>query len=91
MGHSKANPEVQRINRIYPLWGNRKLEEIQKMGAVRQWERSGLNVIVQLYQDGSLKSFQELKDQYAIPNKSFYRYLQIRHASTEKFRGRILE
>lgn len=44
-----------------PLWENRNLDEIQKMGKIKEWERCGIKFMSQLYKDDTLKSFQELR------------------------------
>ena len=36
-------------------------------------------VVDQLFEGGVLKSFEQLKEKYELPNQDFYRYLQIRH------------
>lgn len=38
---------------------------------------------------GKLKSFQEIREEYAVPNQSFYRYLQVKHALDTQFGGGI--
>lgn len=76
---------------LTPLWGNSKLGELQKVGTIKEWERCGLRYFSQLFQEGNLKTFQELRAQYALPNKSFFRYLQVRHALVVQFRGKTLE
>lgn len=50
------------------------------MGTFKEWGRCGIKLINQLCKEGTLKPFQELREQYAISNKSFFRYLQVRHA-----------
>lgn len=50
-----------------------------------------MHLLNQLFKNGTLKSFQELREQYAIPNMSFFRCLQIRHALGEQSRERALE
>lgn len=71
-----------------PLWDNNNLKELKKMGRIEEWDRQGIHCLIQLYKAGRLKSFQELVVEYAISNRSFYRYLQIRHALKAQFGGK---
>uniref|UniRef100_A0A8C5G1I7 Reverse transcriptase domain-containing protein n=1 Tax=Gouania willdenowi TaxID=441366 RepID=A0A8C5G1I7_GOUWI len=43
------------------------------------WRKVGIVRILDLFENGKFKTFESLKDQYHIPNKDFYKYLQIRH------------
>uniref|UniRef100_A0A3P8TVH1 Reverse transcriptase domain-containing protein n=1 Tax=Amphiprion percula TaxID=161767 RepID=A0A3P8TVH1_AMPPE len=45
----------------------------------RGWTAKGLINISQLFDGGTLKSFTQLKDKYALTSKDFYRYLQLRN------------
>lgn len=74
-----------------PLWENSKLGELQKTGVVKDWKNCGIKSIFQLYVAGSLKTYQDLRAQYSLQNKSFFRYLQVRHALGEQFRGKTLK
>lgn len=47
--------------------------------------------MIQSYEGNILKSFAELRQEYGIPNKTFYSYLQIRHALGNQFRDHTLE
>lgn len=71
-----------------PLWDNSKLNEVKIMGKIEEWDRQGIHFLSQLYKAGSLKTFQELVIEFAIPNRSFYRYLQVRHALDAQFNGK---
>ena len=44
-----------------------------------RWREIGIVVVDQLFEGGVLKSFEQLKEKYELPNQDFYRYLQIRH------------
>lgn len=43
------------------------------------WKLNGILWISQLYERDQLKSFQNLQTQYSLPNRDFYKYLQICH------------
>lgn len=61
------------------------------MGKIEEWERSDIHYLVQLHRAGRLKSFKEIREEYAVPNKSFYRHLQVRHALDAQFREEVPE
>ena len=44
-----------------------------------RWREMGIVVLDQLFEGGVLMSFEQLKEKYELPNRDFYRYLQIRH------------
>jgi len=44
-----------------------------------KWTERGLVVLDQLFDGAALKSFEQLKENYDLPNQDFFRYLQIRH------------
>lgn len=74
-----------------PLWDIKNLKELNVMGEIEEWERCGIDCLAKMFRTGSLKSFQELREEYAVPNRSFYRYLQIRHALNAQFKEEALE
>lgn len=49
---------------------------------VQGWAGKGLRTINQLYKGTELKSFFQLQEQFDLPSKDLYRYLQIRHYVT---------
>lgn len=44
----------------------------------RKWAEHGLTNLHQLHKDGSLKSFEQLREEFMLPNTDFFRYLQLR-------------
>lgn len=42
----------------------------------RKWSEHGLTNLHQLHKDGSLKSFEQLREEFMLPNTDFFRYLQ---------------
>lgn len=74
-----------------PIWSNRYLQELAPMEKINAWEELGIGRLVQLYVGSTLKSFAELRREYGIPNHSFYRYLQIRHALNAQFKTQVVE
>lgn len=51
---------------------------IQNIG-LRSWRLRGILELGQLFDKGHLKSFQLLKQEFNLPNKDFYKFLQLRH------------
>uniref|UniRef100_A0A8C6UCR3 Reverse transcriptase domain-containing protein n=1 Tax=Neogobius melanostomus TaxID=47308 RepID=A0A8C6UCR3_9GOBI len=49
-----------------------------------KWYKAGINRFFDLFFQGQFKSFETLKSQYNIPNKDFYKYLQLRHYVQQK-------
>lgn len=76
-----------------PLWENSNLggntENRDKQGMGKRRNKLHYPALPRWY--SALKFFQDLSEQYTIPKKYFFRYLQIRHALAEKFRERTLE
>lgn len=69
-----------------PIWDNKYLPDLIPMGKIKEWEVSGIKKLAQFYGGSTLKSFAELRGEYGMPNHSFYRYLQIRHALNAHFK-----
>ncbi len=44
-----------------------------------KWKDQGIVSFKQVLKEGTLKSFSELKSEFDIDNKDFYKYLQLRH------------
>ncbi|PIO12292.1 hypothetical protein AB205_0045360 [Aquarana catesbeiana] len=74
-----------------PIWNSKNLEELNVMGKIEEWDRRGIHCLAQLYRAGRLKSFQEIREEYAVPNRLFFSYLQVRHALEVQFRGKVIE
>lgn len=68
-----------------PLWHNPQLSEIFKIPDGACWANYGVKYAHQLFRDRTFRSFTDLKTEYKIPNKFFFRYLQLRHAATAQF------
>lgn len=71
--------------RFTPLWDNKNLQELIQIGKIRIWETKGIVKLVQLYNGSTLKTFSSLKEEFDVPNHSYYNYLQIRHALRAQF------
>lgn len=79
------------LTEFSPIWHNKQLQELLTIEKNRTWERHGIYKLVQLFDGNTLKSFTELRQEYGIPNETFYCYLQIRHALDRQFRNCPLE
>lgn len=45
----------------------------------KKWEEAGLVVLDQLFEGNVIKTFEELRKEFELPQQDFFRYLQIRH------------
>ena len=48
----------------------------------RRWSEYGLQYIHQLFEKGTMKSFEKLRNNFLLPKTDFFRYLQLRHLLT---------
>lgn len=74
-----------------PLWKNKNLDEVRGIKRHREWERQGINRLIQLYEGSIMKTFSDLKREFNISNNSLFKYLQIRHALQVQFNTQIIE
>lgn len=49
------------------------------------WESRGIYYIHHLLFNGTLKTYDTLKEEFSLPNFMFFRYLQVRHATQTQF------
>uniref|UniRef100_A0A3Q3H395 Reverse transcriptase domain-containing protein n=2 Tax=Kryptolebias marmoratus TaxID=37003 RepID=A0A3Q3H395_KRYMA len=52
--------------------------EIRNIG-LSEWSSRGLSIIMDILDSDSVKSFEQIKADFNISNRDFYKYLQIRH------------
>lgn len=86
----KALLGYQGFTEYSPLLDNKHLHELHSIGKMKECENGDINCLAQTYEYMTLKSFQELRKEYAIPNQSFYRYLKDRHALRMQFKEKTL-
>lgn len=67
------------------LWLNPKLCIDKSPFFWKLWVRKGILILGDLYERGILKSFQDLKAQYLLPQSQFWKYLQLRHLLLQIF------
>lgn len=48
----------------------------------KKWSQHGLDYLHQLCHDGTLKSFEQIRNEFTLPRSDFFRYLQLRHFLT---------
>lgn len=48
----------------------------------KNWSQYGLRCLHQVFSKGDLKSFEQLRHDFKLPQTNFYRYLQLRHLLT---------
>lgn len=62
------------------IWHNNNLCTANKQFVFKPWAKSGIFTLKHLYNADGLKSFQILKDEFSIPESSFFLYLRLRSA-----------
>lgn len=67
------------------LWLNPKLCIGKAPFLWELWFQKGIRVLDDLYNEGTLRSFDNLKQQFNIPQNQFWRYLQLRHLLMQTF------
>lgn len=72
-----------------PLWENPHLPELQTVSDYKLWIARGVIFLSQVIVNGTITSFQALKDGFDLPNHMFFRYLQLRHALNSQFRDSV--
>lgn len=78
------------ISMVAPLSSNPDLPPLIGKSLFTKWKDHGIHQLQNLFQEGSLKSFADLRSEFDIPNQDFYKYLQLRHCITTLERsGRI--
>lgn len=68
-----------------PLWLNTQLSEFLTVPDPGFWAARGVRRLEHICSDGSLLSFDSLKEKFGLTNRQFLRYLQIRHAFATQF------
>lgn len=68
-----------------PLWLNPQLSEFLTVPDPRFWAARGVKKLDHIFSNGSLLSFDSLKEKFGFTNRQFFRYLQLRHAHTAQF------
>lgn len=70
------------ISRAMLIVGNIEFPPSLWDSGFRRWADKGLRTINQLFRGTEFKSFSQLQEQFDLPSKDLYRYLQIRHYVT---------
>lgn len=72
-----------------PLWDIPQLPELASILDHGLWIDKGVIYLSQVVAHGSDKPFQTLKDNFALPNHMFLRYLQLRYSLNTQFNDSI--
>lgn len=68
------------------MWNNPSLEHLKMSLDSVSWRKKGINnIIKQIYDHKDLQTFEFLSQQYDIPHKFFYKYLQLRYMIQAQF------
>lgn len=76
--------ETITLSRFTPIWGNRQFRPGRLDGGFKLWAEKGIGTISDLYFEGTLLRFDQLCQKYGIPQKHFFKYLQLRSFITSK-------
>uniref|UniRef100_A0A3B3B502 Reverse transcriptase domain-containing protein n=1 Tax=Oryzias melastigma TaxID=30732 RepID=A0A3B3B502_ORYME len=66
------------LSKFSPIWGNNNFVPGRNDMGFKHWMDRRLTKIGDLYDAGSMMSFQHLAEKYNLPRKYFFKYLQIR-------------
>uniref|UniRef100_A0A669E357 Reverse transcriptase domain-containing protein n=1 Tax=Oreochromis niloticus TaxID=8128 RepID=A0A669E357_ORENI len=61
-----------------PIWGNELFAPAKNDLGFKEWLNKGVAKLQDLYEEYSLMSFSELRAKFNIPQKHFFKYLQLR-------------
>lgn len=67
------------------IWLNHKLLIGHSPVFWKLWFDRGIKVVGDLYEGGTIRSFNNLKESFALPQHQFWRYLQIRYLLLQTF------
>lgn len=78
-----AHPNT--VSPYIPLWGNPKLQHLQTVPDPALWARHGIarhgiKILQHVWSEGSIIPYDNLKDDFQLPPRMFFRYLQLRNA-----------
>ena len=73
-----------------PIWNNPRYVELQDFSGFTTWKKKGIWFFSQLYEDGVLKTYEQLCREYQLAPRGFYQYLQLRHALQKQQQTRSL-
>lgn len=57
----------------------------------KEWMKKGMTAFCTVTKNGDLRSFQDLKDRFALRNQDLFRYLQLRDYYNKKLKREALE
>lgn len=66
------------LSQFSPIWANTLFKPGTKDSGFRLLVEKGLSKISDLFEEGTLMSFEQISTKYKIPRKHFFKYLQIR-------------
>ncbi|OCT80028.1 hypothetical protein XELAEV_18026845mg [Xenopus laevis] len=88
LGHPTADAILSPFT---PLWFNTNLEQLLTIPEPVIWAQFNVKYVNEIYVDNAFLTFDQLKDKFNLPNRMFFRFLQLRHALTQQFRSRPLQ
>lgn len=70
--------DIPKLSCFTPIWGNENFTPGRRDMGFRQWMERGLSKIKDLYDEGILMSFTQLKNKFDLPGKHHFKYMQLR-------------
>ena len=74
------------VTEYAPLGHNENLTELKDIEIPKIWENQGITRVLHMYEGDLIKTFSKLRSEFNIPNKTFFKYLQVRHALQTQFK-----
>lgn len=70
--------EKHSLSRFSPIWGNDNFKPGRADPGFRLWANNRLSKVEDLYNGEVMMTFEELRAKFDVPNKHFFKYLQVR-------------
>ena len=67
-----------KLSQFTPIWGNNNFHPGAKDKGFKLWADKGIGQIADLFQEDVLMQFEDIRKQFDIPAKHFFKYLQVR-------------
>lgn len=68
-----------------PLWYNKILPELLQVPDLTIWIAQGIYLLSRVLHNGEIKTFDQLKAEFNLPNYMLFRFFQVHHALRTQF------
>lgn len=82
---ASAKLHIPSLNNFTPLWHNVALPEFKVLPDSGLWSSRGIFYLSHITLHGKLKTYENLKLEFSLPDHMYFRYLQLRHAFRAQF------